>query len=291
MRAVVFVVFLLAGACGGSSGGDLVGITDREEIVSHRSFEWAPIRRVRACTPLQGNYWATSFYDRVPFTLVVDRSGRVDANGVREQVPEECAREIEQVVRSWRYVPFERDGRAVRAEIVEHIVVIPVERWRDQARPFPPVRADSVIQITLYRSMDYYVPTNCPIHRYRVALSGDGAFVVQSLRTTPSGEDVELGRGRVSADEVNRLVTSFARANFFSLQDEYHSGFTHQAGSITSINIDGREATVAEALGEAAGMPRSVRDLADEIDRTLGVAQWVGEPRCYRPALVEEQAF
>ena len=278
LRPVVCICLAFTLATGCDSAPALV--ESRAEVVSHRLFEVGLIRRQRGCTPFpKSGYWPEEFYEPIALELIVDKSGQVRSHN-HVSVSQDCAREIQALVETWRYRPFEIDGGTEAVRIHEEIVVVPLERWRAPPRSFPSVTDYSDVVIQLYRSAGFYTLEGCPYREYWLSLGGSGSLVVEARQ---SGERREIVRANVREDDIVALIDAFQSAEFFSLEQEYHSGFTHQPGSILSIGIGEERGEVREALGEAAGMPAAARWLSEEVDRLLGTEQWVGPARCYRP--------
>ena len=136
----------------------------------------------------------------------------------------------------------------------------------------------SNVEITLRRGVCYgYCPD------YTVTIGGDGqvryegrAFVnVRGERTAT-----------IPREDVAGLLRRFDEIDFENLQDSYRGQVTDLPTYTVTLTRDGRTKRVVDYAGTQAGMPRSVRDLQDEIDRVAGTAQWVlrdGQPVRDRP--------
>jgi hypothetical protein len=133
--------------------------------------------------------------------------------------------------------------------------------------PFPSTRGKPVV-ISLERTACF---GRCPI--YRVEIRGDGLVTYQGERfVAVTGRRTR----RISPAAVRRLMAQFQAANFFALRDEYRAGMTDMPSRIVTLQIGGRGKRVVDYVGEEVGMPHSVTELEQAIDRVAGTAAWVG---------------
>lgn len=167
----------------------------------------------------------------------------------------------------WRYTPYLRGGRAVSASFEDSISVRPPTTQPTRRVRFPEMTDQSHVLIRLQRSGCY---GSCPA--YRVEIREDGVV-------TYEGRGFVLFEGRhesrIPREDVIALVGKFRDADFFSLNDEYFASVTDVPSYNTSIEIDGQSKSVDDYWGVDAGMPDSVVDLEDEIDRVAGTDRWV----------------
>ncbi|MGD9979958.1 MAG: DUF6438 domain-containing protein [Hyphomonadaceae bacterium] len=129
------------------------------------------------------------------------------------------------------------------------------------------------VEITLTRGVCYGF---CP--DYTVTLSGDGQVRYEGRRFV---NVVGQRSATIARDDVARLVQRFEAIGFDRLRDAYRAQVTDLPTYSVSITRNGRTKTVVDYGGVSAGMPRSVRELQDEIDGVAGTAQWVlrdGQP-------------
>lgn len=136
--------------------------------------------------------------------------------------------------------------------------------------PNAPTAADS---LTLERSVCFGF---CP--DYTVTIRGDGAVSYQGRRFVR----VE-GAQTAQADpaETARLFARADEAGLFALQNEYRAHITDIPEFRVTYTRGGRSKTIVDYGGPMAGMPESVRELEDEIDRVAGADRWVkrdGQP-------------
>lgn len=118
----------------------------------------------------------------------------------------------------------------------------------------------------------------CP--DYTVTINGEGAvtyngraFVGATGARTAQADPVETARLFSRADEIG----------FFSLRDEYRANVSDLPTATITYVRAGERKSVLDYGGGMAGMPESVGQLQDEIDRVAGTAQWTanvpGVPR------------
>ncbi len=168
----------------------------------------------------------------------------------------------------WKFIPFERSGRPVYVRVRNmEMPIYPEERRPDYRVPFPQIVNWNSLQITLERTGCY---GTCP--DYRLVIRGDGTV-------TYEGHDFVALMGthhaKVPRSVVERIVSSFRRANYFSLYEFYHADVTDNPAYVTSISFDGRLKRVRDYVGEEDGMPGAVVDVEDEIDRAINSDRWL----------------
>jgi hypothetical protein len=94
---------------------------------------------------------------------------------------------------------------------------------------------------------------------------------------------------RVLPQSVADLLAQFQRVGFWGLQDRYEARVTDNPTQIITLEIGGRKKKVVDYVGTEAGMPQSVRDLEDSIDRVAGTARWVNGTTALIPWLVDQK--
>jgi len=94
---------------------------------------------------------------------------------------------------------------------------------------------------------------------------------------------------RVLPQSVADLLAQFQRIGFWGLQDRYEARVTDNPTQIITLEIGGRHKKVVDYVGTEAGMPQSVRDLEDSIDRVAGTARWVDGTTALIPWLVDQK--
>ncbi len=206
-------------------------------------------------------------FNQLRLTLTVSATGEVE--DVRIGADAESARfwpEVEQEVRGWRFTPFEKDGKPVRAEVEEYLDFVPPEQVSKKHVEAPAIRTESKIEIRLERSACFGV---CPAYSVTVSTEGivfDGSrFVVARGRHT----------GQVRPEKVRELARRFVAADFYSLDKVYAAPVTDVPTYVLSIAIDGQKKEVQDYMGKRAGMPPVVTQLEEAVDELAGTARWI----------------
>jgi hypothetical protein len=147
-------------------------------------------------------------------------------------------------------------------------LIVAVFGFNTMATSFPSVSDWNSLKITLQRGPCFGF---CPV--YKVEIYGDGTVLYDGMRFVNTvGHQSE----RIPMEEVRRLVQLFRRTDFFSLKDEYRLLHAFDAPNYaTSIEFDGKSKTVYDYLGTEVGMPKSVVELEQAIDRTANTRRWI----------------
>lgn len=231
---------------------------DAREALEHQSFEYIRVYGVPA-------EQAEPFGTRL--TLTVSAEGRVSTVCVRSYSDEASCRSLDAgFLRDIRYRPFLRNGAAVPVTVHVDAVLYPEERRPKRSIPFPATDLSS-LHIKLSRGSCF---GTCPA--YDVSIDGAGNVVWQgNLYTVLNGEH----RAQIPVSTVRKLVSMFAAANFYSLDDDYTASVTDSATHLVTFSMGGRSKTITDYVGLAAGMPKSVSDLEAAIDAAAGTERWV----------------
>lgn len=135
-----------------------------------------------------------------------------------------------------------------------------------------PTNTDPTL-ITLQRTVCFGF---CPA--YTVSISGDGAVVYDGERfVNVQGEQ----RAQIPAADVQRLLERFDTIRFDDMREEYRAHVTDLPTTTITLTRNGRTKRLVDYGGTSAGMPESVRQLQDEIDRVANTGRWVlrnGQP-------------
>lgn len=286
MKSMALTVALCAGVAVSLAAcvGDAFIVGDNSEIASHR-VDPPLIRGADACVDDVSRTQEVGYGEHALITMRVDRTGHVtfvDAErsgastyGLRNLASPDCQSQIALATEGWRYRPFERNGRAIEAEIVERVLFLPAERWRTTPREFPQVLLDSVV-ITLERRPALVVCEGDRSASYVLQIRGTGEVTMTERvhNNVPSGPplvDAPARHFTIGRDAVERLVEQFRVANFFSLEEEYGSGITDQPEQILTFETSTDRARVLDYVGETVGMPIVVRDLQLAVDAAAGL--------------------
>lgn len=163
------------------------------------------------------------------------------------------------------------------------LLVSPLVGCSAAAEPFPAVIEDE-LKITLQRTACL---GSCP--DYTVTIDGQGNVEFRTQGENFPGE-FEVHRSFSQSDGilfsgvhtdkidpgiVAELVEQFREAEFFSLNDEYRAQVTDSPAYILTMNTGTASKTVVDYVGDRVGMPESVTELQDAVDRAAGSARWV----------------
>jgi len=184
---------------------------------------------------------------------------------------------------TWKYVPFEKDGKAVYATFWDSIDLLPPERRPETRASFPEVKAWNSARITLARSL---CEGRCPA--YSVEVRGDGTVIYNGSAYVAVGGQ---HRGHISQEVVRDLVSAFRAADYYWAFDRYRSGVIDYPIYRTSITIDGVRKSIVDDDGSHDGLPAAIADLEDAIDKAAGTQKWIKITDETLPSLVAEGYF
>jgi hypothetical protein len=202
--------------------------------------------------------------------IAVDEHGTVTSAQVKEG-PDEFREAALSLAKSWKYRPFERDGKPQAVILTDHLLLLPPERPARMNVPFPTVHDWASVTISLRRTR---CRGYCPSYELWIGGNGDVLF---------EGTFPKVGEqhGNVSREDLKRLLDAFRAVHYYGLDREYKINGTDLPACITSISIDGQSMSVLDYGGLQVGMPTSVRDLESAIDEVVGTRKWLraGEGR------------
>jgi len=191
------------------------------------------------------------------FEVVVDPEGNV-VSAKAVDGPADLRDRGVAIVKTWKYRPFEENGKHVAAKFKEYIRVVGPENLPKIHVPFPEIRDWNSVLITLERSPCF---GRCP--EYRVEIRGDGNVKYEGIRAvTVSGFRTD----RISRKDVERIIEIARKADYFSLRPAYRANITDLPSITTSITIGGKRMTVLDYVGDQAGMPEGVSELESAIE-------------------------
>jgi hypothetical protein len=239
----------------------LLGSTPKpDEVNTHRQF---PL-------PVVSYPFGTKMPDW-GFELIVriDESGRVDCFQMTDRFREEPLplndqrRALTRALQDWRYTPFTHDGHAMAAIVSEYINE---RELPDRHAPLPDVPLNKVT-ISLERQGCY---GSCPI--YKVTVHGNG-------RATYEGRGyvdvIGTHHYQIPPQEVAKLVESLRANDIWSMRRAYTAGITDSATYILNIDMGDQEHRLQDYVGQMAGMPSTVSDFENEVDKAAGAEGWI----------------
>jgi hypothetical protein len=173
----------------------------------------------------------------------------------------------------WRFSPFTRNGHVVKATFTDSVLIVPPERRPHDTLPMPEVRDWNSLRITLSRTACL---GTCP--QYDLVVRGNGTVdYTGDLYTKYCGE----WHGTIPLSSVRELVGEFRATDFFALYPEYTQGATDLPTFTTSISFDNVHRKVVDYGGEEVGMPDSVHQLENAIDRLAGPEHWIARRKMH----------
>lgn len=128
--------------------------------------------------------------------------------------------------------------------------------------------ASSIGEVTLERTACF---GSCPAYTVSIAPDGAVTFVGQN-HTRVVGEQ----HGQADRAAVATLHRRIVTAGFFNLRDEYRADVSDLPDYIVTVRRGDLTKRVLDYAGTAAGMPQTVREIEEEIDRVAGTERWVG---------------
>ena len=142
--------------------------------------------------------------NQLRLTLAVSPTGDViDANAGGEDEALNLWPKLQGEVYQWKFTPFEKNGKAIAAEVEEYIDLVPPERFPKNHVTPPALKPDSKITITLERSGCYGA---CP--SYTVTVQTEGIVFEGRGYAVASGKH----KDKVDRDEVRKLAEHFIAA-------------------------------------------------------------------------------
>ena len=136
-----------------------------------------------------------------------------------------------------------------------------------------PAQSGGPVVITLTRTVCFGF---CPA--YTLSITGDGqvTYVGRNFVNVMGEQHTTISR-----EAVQGLLSRFDAVRFESLRDEYRARVTDLPTYTVVLERNGVRKSVADYGGLSAGMPETVRDLQNEIDRVAGSSRWIlrdGQP-------------
>jgi ankyrin repeat protein len=226
-----------------------------------RPHEIKPHRRT---IPLEG---VRPGFNQLRLTLKVSATGDVleaDAGGDASTL--KFWPSIRSEVRSWKFKPFEQDGKAVTAEVEEYVDLVPPERLPKNHIIPPLLGPESAVMITLERTGCYGA---CP--SYTVTVSTTGIIFEGYGFVVASGSH----RDTANPDEVRGLAKKFIDTDFYSMDASYRASVTDNPTYILKMEVDGRTKEVEDYVGSWQGMPAAITDLENQVDEFAGTGRWI----------------
>lgn len=236
----------------------LDGIPASGEVLAHRQFELPTLSYAGDSGPAHWN---------VPFTLLVDASGRVACQLMDSEFGESRAlndrrRELLQAMTGWRYRPFRVDGKPASVVIRETVAE---QQVPSSHQPLPEV---SPAEVTISLSRGGCFGT-CP--GYEVNIHGNGQVDFQGGDYT----DVQGKHSyQISPEAVAALVERARRADLWSMGASYRAPITDNPTYVLTLKMGKSAHEIEDYVGRMVGMPVAVEEFEDEVDRVGRTSEW-----------------
>lgn len=237
----------------------LAAVPGKAEVEAHRQFA-LPTIDYPAGT--EKDFWGMSVI------LRVTPEGQPECYALEDRFRRDVPLDPERsaflaAIRSWRYLPFTRDGSATPAIVTEDI--------REQELPGTHVPMPDValsdVSISLRRTGCY---GTCP--SYRVTVRGDGTATYEG----DAFVDVEGEHHyTVPVEEVAALVERIREDDLWSMRSNYQAAITDHPSYALVIRMGDRTKPIRDYVGKMAGMPEVISEFEDEVDRVARSDQWV----------------
>lgn len=126
----------------------------------------------------------------------------------------------------------------------------------------------------------------CPV--YSLTITGDGGFTIIPKKESAPGEPII---GRITPEEVNKLVAEFRKIKFYSLHRRYGSAekskgpgcphsWTDSSTAEIGLSEKGKHKTVSHYLGcEGTSILNDLKALEDKIDEAVNTKKWASRLR------------
>jgi hypothetical protein len=142
----------------------------------------------------------------------------------------------------------------------------PEERRPAEHIEFPQIKEWSSLRISLRRTGCF---GSCP--SYTLTVLGDGSVIYYGDAFVHYCGDY---RGNVSQEVVHQLVDVFRKADYFRLFNRYVLRASDLPTYITSISFDDKRMSVTDYWGTRVGMPDTITEVENTIDRLAGPKVW-----------------
>lgn len=217
----------------------------------------------------------------VELSVIVNGNGRVEsAKPVRG--PERFYARAQEIEMHRAFEPInDKDGDIVRAHFTDAVRIAPPERWSDRSTPFPQPIDRTTFRIALQRTVCY---GSCP--GYKVSISGAGEVQWEGgphAVAVPGTHHATL-----PSKSIDDLIDAVRASRILDARDDYHAGWTDNPTYVVSVDINGLHKQVIDYIGIIVGMPTSIRDLEDTVDRVAGTDKWIAGNADLLPSLRAE---
>jgi hypothetical protein len=204
----------------------------------------------------------------VEFSVIINLNGRVEsAKPIRG--PERFYGQAQEIEMHRAFEPIrDKDGGIVRAHFTDAVQIVPPERWSDHPTPFPRPIDRTTFRIALQRTTCY---GSCP--GYKVSISGTGEVQWEGGNYAVAIPGIH--HATLPPKSIDDLIDAIQASRMLDARDEYRAGWTDNPTYTVTVDLNGLHKQVVDYIGIIVGMPTSIRDLEDTVDRIAGADKWI----------------
>ena len=209
----------------------------------------------------------------VRLSVIIDQSGHVESarptTGPERLYPQAVELELRRV-----FEPVhDQNGIAVRAHFIDYVSVYPPEKWLKHAPAFPAQVDLGTFRVALERTGCL---GTCPSYKVTVSGSGDVLWQGSPFLAVPGTHHAQISR-----QAVQELIEQVRASRILSALDQYDAGWTDNPTYTITLDVNGLHKQVVDYIGLIVGMPTSVHELEETIDRIAGTEKWIkGDAAC-----------
>jgi hypothetical protein len=217
----------------------------------------------------------------VELSVIVNPNGRIDsAKPIRG--PERFYAQAQEIEMHRAFEPIhDKDGAIVRAHFTDSVQIAPPEKWSDRSTPFPQPIDRTTFRIALQRTVCY---GSCP--GYKVSISGTGEVEWDGGPYAVAVPGIH--HATLQSKSMDDLLDAVRASRILDARDEYRAGWTDNPTYTVSVDLNGLHKQIVDYIGIIVGMPTSIRDLEDTVDRIAGTDKWIAGNAELLPSLRAE---
>ncbi len=217
---------------------------------------------------------------QVALTVVINLNGRVDS-AKPISGPERFYEQATAIEMHRAFKPIQAaNGNITAATFTDYVSVYPPEEWLDHAPAFPEQVDLKTFRLQLQRTGCF---GSCSQHSVTLYGSGAITYVGDSFVLIPGTHQAVI-----ASDAVLQFVDAVRASRILSAKDRYEAGWTDNPSYTLTLDVNGLHKQVFDYIGLVVGMPLSIQELEDEVDRVTDSARWVKGDGGTMSALHEE---
>ena len=203
----------------------------------------------------------------VELSVVLNGNGRVES-AKPISGPQRFYEQAVEIEQHRAFAPVrDTNGTIVRAHFTDSVSIDPPEQWLEHPPTFPELVDLPTFRISLQRTGCF---GTCP--DYKVTIDGAGNVLWKGAQNTAAPG---TRRAKISQAAVQQLVDHVRSSHVFSALDKYESDWTDNPTYTLTVDVNGLHKQVVDYIGNIVGMPTSISELEDTVDRIAGTDKWV----------------